>query len=259
MDGWPREAAQVKRSMAKLVTVSGVVLPLEPNRTYVIGRSAQCDIRVDDIASSRRHAQLIVGISRNALHIEDLGSRNGTFVNETRIDERRRLRAGSEIRIGASVYRVELADEQALPGSKPGLLEDTGTIGMERLSLGTDIGEEVLRVLRTEGPSLTDFAGKLDIFGLVEVLQLLINNRRSGTLHLALDAGHGSVEVREGEVLDASFQDATGFDALVRMAEERGGMFWLVEKSTHCPRRVEISQAMLLIELCRAVDEANAV
>ena len=243
--------------MAKLLTVSGVELPLECNCCYVIGRSAQCDIRVDDIASSRRHAQLIVGNSPNKLHIEDLGSRNGTFVNEVRIGERRRLRDGSEIRIGASVYRACLNAVETTLGDHGNLLDDTGTIGMERLSLGAEVGEEVLRVLRAEGPSLTDFAGKLEIFGLAEVLQLLINNRRSGTLHLALDTGHGRVEVREGSVLDASFQDATGFDALIRIAREERGMFWLVEKSTHCPNQIDVPQPMLLIEMCRYVDEAN--
>ena len=89
------------------------------------------------------------------------------------------------------------------------------------------------------------------------VLQLLINNRRSGTLHLALDAGHGRVEVREGEVLAASFQETFGFEALSRLARERGGMFWLVEKRSHCENELQMPSAVLLIELCRSVDEAN--
>ncbi|MHC4952480.1 MAG: FHA domain-containing protein [Planctomycetota bacterium] len=243
--------------MAKLLTVSGVQIPLEPNRCYLIGRSAACDIRVDDIASSRRHAQLTVGGAEQSLHIEDLGSRNGTFVNETRLSGRRRLRDGNEIRIGASVLAVSL--EGGVQSETGSLLEDTGTVGMERLSLGHDIGEEVLRVLRSEGPSLTDFAGKLETFGLVEVLQLLINNRRSGTLHLALDGGHGKIEVRSGEVLAASYQEANGFDALVSLAHARTGMFWLVEKSAHCPKRMHVPTSMLLIELCRAVDEAASL
>ncbi|MEM8886304.1 MAG: FHA domain-containing protein [Planctomycetota bacterium] len=243
--------------MAKLVTVSGVQIPLEPNRCYLIGRSAKCEVRVDDIASSRRHAQLTVGGTRGAIYVEDLGSRNGTYVNETRITSRRRLRDGNEIRIGASVFIVSLQDDRE--SDEGGLLDDTGTIGMERLSLGRELGEEMLRVLRAEGPSLTDFAGKLDTFGLVDVLQLLINNRRSGTLHLALDGGHGKVEIRHGEVLAATYVDAQGFDALIALAHEQTGMFWLVEKESHCPRRIQIPTSMLLIELCRAIDEKNSV
>jgi hypothetical protein len=245
--------------MAKLVTVSGVQIPLEPNRCYLIGRSAKCEVRVDDIASSRRHAQLTVGGASGAIYVEDLDSRNGTYVNETRITGRRRLRDGNEIRIGATVFVVKMQDDQVPLTDHGGLLEDTGTIGMERLSLGRELGEEMLRVLRAEGPSLTDFAGKLDTFGLIDVLQLLINNRRSGTLHLALDAGHGKVEIRNGEVLAAAYQDAHGFDALVRLAHESTGMFWLVEKETHCSRRLSVPTSMLLIELCRAIDEKNSV
>ena len=243
--------------MAKLLTVRGEQIPLEPNRCYLLGRGARSDIRVDDIASSRRHAQLTVGGKNGSLYIEDLNSRNGTYINETRLVGRRRLRDGNEIRIGASVLVVQLDGQPSAPNDTGSLLEDTGTIGMERLSLGQDIGEELLRVLRAEGPSLTDFAGKLETFGLVDVLQLLINNRRSGTLHLAVDGGHAKIEIRSGDVRSAAFQDAHGFEALKRLASEKSGMFWLVEKNTQCPNRMSHPTSMLLIELCRAVDEAS--
>jgi len=241
--------------MASLVTLSGVKIPLNSNCTYILGRAAGCHIRIDDIASSRRHAQLTVGRSGKPVHIEDLGSRNGTFVDGARVDCRRRLRDGSVIRIGATTYTVALHR----PGSPPVDLDDTGTVGIERLSLDSDIGADVMNALRVEGPSLTDFAGKLEIFGLVDVLQLLIHNQRSGTLHLAVDGGHGQVEFRSGEVLAARFHKTTGFDALVLLAQERHGMFWLVEKTTECADEIGIPQAMLLIELCRTLDEANAI
>lgn len=243
--------------MAKLLTVRGEHIPLEPNRCYLLGRGASCDIRVDDIASSRRHAQLTVGGANGTLYLEDLNSRNGTFVNEERLTTRLRLRDSNEIRIGASVLVVCL--KGAAPSETGSLLEDTGTVGMERLSLGQDIGEEVLRVLRAEGPSLTDFAGKLETFSLIDVLQLLINNRRSGTLHLAVDGGHGKVEIRSGEVRSAVYQEAHGFEALTRLSRERAGMFWLVEKTTQSPNRMQHPTSVLLIELCRAIDEAGAL
>ena len=251
--------ADTDESMASLVTLSGVTIPLESNCAYILGRASGCHIRIDDIASSRRHAELSVGRSGKPLHIEDLGSRNGTFVNEIRIDGRRRLRDGSVIRIGATTYTVALHRPSPLSGEPGDSMEDTGTVGMERLSLSSEIGAEVMRALRVEGPSLTDFAGKLEIFGLVDVLQLLIHNQRSGTLHPAVDSGHGQVDLRGGEVLAAAFQNTIGLEALVRLAKERSGMFWLVEKTTDCTDQIGISQAMLLIELCRSLDEANAV
>src|SRR2546421_11811475 len=49
-----------------------------------IGRSPDCDIFLDDVTVSRKHAVLIE--ENGEVSIEDLGSLNGTFVNRRRID-----------------------------------------------------------------------------------------------------------------------------------------------------------------------------
>lgn len=49
----------------------------------LIGRAPTNDLVVDDVLASRRHAQLTVG--PGTLHLEDLGSVNGTFVNGHRV------------------------------------------------------------------------------------------------------------------------------------------------------------------------------
>ena len=72
-----------------------------------IGREG-CDITVSDPDASRRHAQ--VEIADDQLSIEDLGSTNGTFVNGERIDQRRRLSDGDEVRIGATRWIVRAPD-----------------------------------------------------------------------------------------------------------------------------------------------------
>lgn len=71
-----------------------------PGRT-VIGRSPECDIFLDDVTVSRRHAEL----SRDAdtITIRDLGSLNGTFVNRRRI-ESATLQDDDEVQIGK--YRL---------------------------------------------------------------------------------------------------------------------------------------------------------
>ena len=51
----------------------------------LIGRSPECDIFLDDVTVSRRHAEVVV--DGDAVTIRDLGSLNGTFVNRRRIDE----------------------------------------------------------------------------------------------------------------------------------------------------------------------------
>ena len=67
----------------------------------LIGRSPECDIFLDDVTVSRRHAELRRDGDR--FTIEDLGSLNGTFVNRRRI-ETAELEDDDELQIGK--YRL---------------------------------------------------------------------------------------------------------------------------------------------------------
>jgi hypothetical protein len=62
-----------------------------------IGRSPDCDIFLDDVTVSRRHAHL--RRRGRTFTIEDLQSLNGTFVNRQRVD-RKDLEDGDEVQIG---------------------------------------------------------------------------------------------------------------------------------------------------------------
>lgn len=64
---------------------------------YVIGRGPKADIRFADSGVSSSHARLTR--TDDGYTIEDLSSRNGTYVNDTPI-ERQLLKDGDEIRIG---------------------------------------------------------------------------------------------------------------------------------------------------------------
>jgi diguanylate cyclase (GGDEF)-like protein len=75
----------------------------------VIGRALECDIRVDDVGVSRRHA-LLVKESEVAYAAQDLGSRNGTTVRGHPIT-REYLADGDRIGVGPIHFRFALADE----------------------------------------------------------------------------------------------------------------------------------------------------
>jgi pSer/pThr/pTyr-binding forkhead associated (FHA) protein len=91
------------------LTVDGRVVPLSSGRV-VIGRSRECDVRIDDGNVSRRHAEL----SRDhdeRWTVVDLGSTNGTEVNGRRVTRRTPLADGDRISIGG----MELVFGRALP------------------------------------------------------------------------------------------------------------------------------------------------
>jgi pSer/pThr/pTyr-binding forkhead associated (FHA) protein len=67
----------------------------------LIGRSPECDVFLDDVTVSRRHAELLDDGGR--FTIRDLGSLNGTFVNRRRI-EAAELEDDDEVQIGK--YRM---------------------------------------------------------------------------------------------------------------------------------------------------------
>jgi FHA domain-containing protein/zinc ribbon protein len=69
--------------------------------TSLIGRSPDCDIFLDDVTVSRKHAELSHAGDRWT--IRDLGSLNGTFVNRKRI-ESAELEDDDELQIGK--YRL---------------------------------------------------------------------------------------------------------------------------------------------------------
>jgi serine phosphatase RsbU (regulator of sigma subunit)/pSer/pThr/pTyr-binding forkhead associated (FHA) protein len=74
----------------------GTVLPLEVDR-FILGRNPDCGVVIPVTSVSREHAQIVRIQGR--FHIEDLQSRNGTFVNNQAISNRVTLRDGDKIRI----------------------------------------------------------------------------------------------------------------------------------------------------------------
>lgn len=84
---------------------AGEVFRLEGERT-LIGRSPECDVFLDDVTVSRRHAVVLGG--GDGFRIEDQGSLNGTFLNRRRIDAAT-LENGDELQIGK--YRLTFLEK----------------------------------------------------------------------------------------------------------------------------------------------------
>jgi pSer/pThr/pTyr-binding forkhead associated (FHA) protein len=77
---------------------------IEVARELVIGRE-NVDLVLDDAELSRRH--VAVRPTDGGLEVEDLGSRNGTRVDGTRIDGPTRVRHGAVLSVGMTTFAVE--------------------------------------------------------------------------------------------------------------------------------------------------------
>ena len=81
----------------------GLTLPL--GDALKIGRSADCQLVLDDDYVSTRHARIVR--KADGCVVEDLGSTNGTFVNNQRIVTPTAFGIGDTIRIGRTLLTVE--------------------------------------------------------------------------------------------------------------------------------------------------------
>jgi hypothetical protein len=84
----------------------------EPGMIYdlggdvVLGRGDTAEIRLNDPFASARHARVYE--QGRILAVEDLGSTNGTYLNEELLDGPRPLHPGDRVRIGDSEFSFEV-------------------------------------------------------------------------------------------------------------------------------------------------------
>ncbi|MEA2133448.1 MAG: hypothetical protein QOC68_1357 [Solirubrobacteraceae bacterium] len=102
--------------MATLVITSGQLQGrrIEVSRELVIGRE-NVDIEIEDVELSRRH--VAVRPTEGGLEVEDLGSRNGTRVDGTRIDGPTRIRHGAVLSVGVTTFTVDAPPVEAAPAA----------------------------------------------------------------------------------------------------------------------------------------------
>jgi transcriptional regulator with AAA-type ATPase domain len=91
---------------------------LTPGGQLVIGRSPECDLRVDHPSVSRRHARIHVG---DVIRVEDLGSANGTLVGDRTLREGQSVEwiPGELTQVGAATLFLQSAGGgQSLPTAR---------------------------------------------------------------------------------------------------------------------------------------------
>lgn len=113
------------------LTTRGRPIPITGD-PITVGRHPDNTIRVDSEKASRHHC--VFEVSGSKLFVRDLKSRNGTKVNDTRIDAPRALRPGDIVRVGGQDLAIELVGPAPRDdGTKPnGTTRPKGKAALEQ-------------------------------------------------------------------------------------------------------------------------------
>ncbi len=187
--------------------------PVE-RESLIIGRSATVDLHVPDRFLSRRHARLF--FDQGCWWIEDLASRNGSWINGRRIDRPTEFGAGD---------RVRLSNTYLLFGPEPDNIERTPT---DFFAANADVSY-------VPSEDLSQSTGPLDPGGMEQAAAL---DRQAERLHRLVqvhDALSKPIDL-EGlldMILDCSFESLRADQGVIFLKQEDGSYQRAAERSTH--------------------------
>jgi pSer/pThr/pTyr-binding forkhead associated (FHA) protein len=166
----------------------GLEIPLKKDK-FLIGRAKECSLRAGSEAISRRHCAF-VRKDDGRWTVRDLGSRNGTYVNDTRIGEEVALAVGDEVRVGPLKFRI--ATVEAKPSAAPQASSPAEVAKPKKQPPVKDVADVVQRtVSKAEGSTSEDdisrwLLGQPDANGEANLKETL-------TLQLEETQAHGRV------------------------------------------------------------------
>jgi hypothetical protein len=170
----------------------GGEFPIEENRPIVVGRSSDLDMVLVEEMVSRKHAK--IELKDGKIHIEDLGSTNGTFVNGERI-VKGWLKEGDRVLIGSNILKViAMAAEDGVPNTRRA--PDSAQIPKAPAPRKTEGGESRMR-------------GSLEEIPLPDLLQLFGTSRKSGVLVVETATDVGRIFLDQGLIHYVTIEQGT--------------------------------------------------
>lgn len=183
----------------------------------VIGRSTAADLVLADRFLSRKHARLFR--KDGELWVEDLGSHNGTFVNDRRVEKPTRVKAGDVIKLSGSV--VALRDASRQSGRSQQQTDPTPSSELTVFRKASDLLKREstweVEAMRSE-ESLRRYAERLNILNevhhalsksisLEELLELILDRAFD---HLGPEEGAIFLRRPDGKVMRAATRSLAG-------------------------------------------------
>jgi pSer/pThr/pTyr-binding forkhead associated (FHA) protein len=223
-----------------LIRYPGEPLLLEHGRTYVLGRAGDCDVVLGDPNVSRRHCE--IAWDGSGFVLRDLGSRNGTRINDEPVPEKR-LASGDRITLGQRTLQYLSVAEDAV----------------ERLSSGS---RAQVQAQVTQSFSLADvfagraLAGLLSDFPVPEIVQTIGATGKTGVLVVDTPDGSGRLQAEGGRIVAAEYRDLAGEEAFFAMLPLQEGRFDFRAEERALAPSIRTETAMLLLEGLRRADEA---
>ncbi len=222
---------------------------LRADRAVVVGRNPSCDLPIASSQVSRKHCW--VHCEGGDYVVSDLGSTNGTYVNEQRVIGTRALKSGDEIRVGDKTITFCIADSSF--GSLPGAGSDSQTAIFAHETL---VEESAKELAAQEGGAHEALRGELSEIPAFAVLQLLEIGGKSGRFDITFDGATSVVWFDGGSPVHARHRGTFGLDAFAEISQMGDGQFHF-EPNVPTPQvSIELSMAELLLEASRRRDEA---
>lgn len=232
--------------------IEGLILIDQQAKTCEIGKETGCSLGRDptntivlnDIKASRQHA--VIRWEGEAFVIRDMGSRNGTYVNNERI-QLSSLSDGDILRIGSSEYMIRLATHQSIE-------QELYAQRRQMACLETHMEQEDGFRINDQG-----FAGSLRTLSMVEIIQTIMQFGKDGRLVILDQQENDLAEAffREGELFHATYDDVEGIQAIFNMMNLEDGVFEFQNDVQAGEQTIHQSTMSVLMEACRFKDESN--
>jgi pSer/pThr/pTyr-binding forkhead associated (FHA) protein len=235
-----------------LVRFPEAPVPVPEKGKVTIGRVNTNTIVLSEIRVSRFHALIEYQSSTKTYVISDLGSANGTYVNNQRIHalEMCPLANWDKIRIASNIFTVRFTSAPSLINREFNELHSRAHLQATEVAEFSDIKSAIRQ---------SALSGDLEQLCAIDLFQMLEHGAKTGTLTLKTDIGEGTFTINKGKIISAEFGKARDENAVFESIRSNRGTFSFspvadVTKES----RITDSTTVLLMEGCRLLDEENS-